>query len=220
MDRRTFLRLSISSSTAFGLGGCQARIKRFDPQPERGILEDRWRGHYFDTVTARYGLRLHNPSRSLNRPSRTEIPLLSHDGTEVLPNVGVPTVRPTHAMIHLHYDASSQKESKIAVDVFWPNDGPESIHELQEHSETMTGVLGFDDIRRFLDGAGRFQCDDDNHYYRQTHDQRASDDGTYNVTVHCEISGATDASRFRADIRYADGAVLYRLAELAVPGIG
>lgn len=220
MDRRKILRLAISSFVTIFVSGCKARIKRFDSQPERGFLEDRWPGHYFDTVTARYSLRLQNPNPSLSRTSNLTVPVLTSDGQEVGSGIGLPTLRPTRAFVNLRYDANSDADCEIAVTVYWPVDDLAPIDGRREADETMTAFVGFEDIRRFIDGTGRFRCDDNHHFYGPLADAHKPHANEFDVTVHCQISGESPDSRFGGDIRYRDGMVLYRLAELAVPGIG
>lgn len=221
MDRRTALRFLAFSATTTSLAGCSARTTRFDSQPKRGLLEDRWPGHYFDTVTARYSLRLQSPSRSLSRASQIAIPIVSSDGTLLTPGPTEPTVRPTRATVELKYDAASQADREVVVTVFWPIDDPAPINGPREMNETTIGTVGFRDIQQFINGTGRFQCDDDNHFYGPSiEDNDDRTESQFDIIVNCEISGKSDASIFRGDIRYRDGLVLYRLAERVVPGIG
>lgn len=84
----------------------------------------------------------------------------------------------------------------------------------------MTAFVGFEDIRCFIDGTGRFRCDDANHFYGPSTDERKLGTNEFAVTVRCNILGESPDSRFNGDIRYRDGTVLYRLAKLAVPGVG
>lgn len=220
MDRRKTLRLAILSFVTALASGCKTRVKPFDSQPKRSFLEDRWPGHYFDTVTARYTLRLQNPAPSLSRASKLTIPIFTSDGREIGAPIGLPTLRPIRALVSIRYDAKSTADCEIVVTVYWPVGEPTPIDGRRETDETKTAFVGFEDIRRFIDGTGRFRCDDDHHFYGPLSEAPRLHTNEFDVTVHCQISGESPGSHFSGDIRYRDGRVLYRLAELAVPGIG
>lgn len=220
MNRRTVLRLASLFVPSASVAGCRTRLKRFDPQPKRGLLEDRWPGYSFDTLAARYSLRLQSPDPSLTRASQTTVPTLSSDGRELGSGIGLPTVRPTRALVNLDYDANSSAGCEVAVTVFWPIDGPTPINGSRETDETMTAYLGFDNVRRFIEGTGRFRCDDDHHFYGPLNGETKQRKSEFDVTVRFQIAGESPDSRFAGDIQYRNAVVLYRIAELAVPGIG
>jgi len=89
-----------------------------------------------------------------------------------------------------------------------------------EITETMTASVSFIDIERFINGTGKFRCDDNNHFYGRSSSQKRSATDRLGIPVHCSISGKNPDSHFKGEIHYQDGSRLYELARLAVDGIG
>ena len=221
MNRRIALRYFLLSTAAASVTGCKLRIKQVDPQPKRGLLEDRWPGYYFDTVTASYSLQLQNPASSLSRPSQLAGPRVVHQGRDISSDLNPPSVRPTWATVDLNYVAGSVDNCQVSVTIHWPNDNPSPTRRQREITETMTASVSFLDVERFINGTGEFRCDYNNHFYGPlSYKKKKREANSFDVIVDCTISGKSPDSHFKGEIRYRDGPRLYDLAGLAVDGIG
>jgi hypothetical protein len=122
-------------------------------------------------------------------------------------------------VVNLKYDANSSANCEVAVTVFWPIDAPTPIDGRRETEETMTALVGFEEIRRFIDGTGLFRCDDDNHFYGPSTQEKDFHRNDFDITIQCRIEGESPDSQFDGEIEYRDATVLYEIAERAVPGI-
>ena len=220
IGRRLALRYLLCSTVAASVTGCKVRVKQVDPQPKRGLLEDRWPGYNFDTVTASYSLRLQNPASSLSRPSQLAGPIIVRNGRDIGSDLVPPSIRPTRASVDLNYFADPVDDCQVAVTIYWPNDNPTPISGQHEITETKTASVCFFDVQRFINGTGEFRCDDDNHFYGPLHHRKRRVADRLDIMVHCKISGKNPDSRFNGKIRYRDHQRLYDLAGLAFDGIG
>lgn len=84
----------------------------------------------------------------------------------------------------------------------------------------MTALIGFDDIRQFIDETGRFRCDRDDHFYGVGENKDNRRLGEYAPDVELRISGPNPDSRFQGIVKYKDGMMLYRIGSVACPGLG
>lgn len=219
MDRRTFLHVAIFTGSSWTAGGCKVRLKHHDRQPKRQLLEDRWPGYYFDTVQASYSLKLTNPDTSLSRAERRGITVVSKDQKEIGSLAVMPTIRPTRADVKLNYSSNAPTDTDLQVTVHWPIDRPRFDSTDSTTVETMTGSVDFDDVRRFIDGTGRFRCDDNEHFYGQSKEEKRSF-SEYDFHIQFRISGPNPDSRFDETLVYRHLSALFTLAEIACPGLG
>lgn len=217
MDRRSLLSFIALSATSFGVSGCKSRAVRFDPPPKRSLFEDRWPGFYFETIDAKYSLRLHNTTPLLSRPSGIAIPIVS-GATDAPSHVAdPPTVRPTQAIVDLTYSTDIDADSQVTVAVQWPRVDGREIKEGFTTEEAFTAPLTFDNIRRFIDGTGCYRCDPNEHFYGQVFDDDKQSRETGGVEVIMKISGPNPGSRFQGPVKYCDIGMLHDIARLAVP---
>lgn len=202
-----------------GGAGCKIEQKRFDPQPDRALLEDRWNGYTFDRVTAQYALSLQKPAPGLNRRSGQIIPILSNqpDAPSNLSSLNV--VRPTHALVSLDFVAGVPSKSKVTVTVRWPKESiPPPTKSWTE--ETFESNVRFEDVCELLNESEQFRCDEEDPYYRPLRLSEMPTRFGSGEMVELRISGPNPKSHYERRVEYHSGAVLWRIAQLACPDLG
>lgn len=220
MERRLLIRIGAVALCGGFAHGCKARLRSYDSPPKRGLLEDRWPGYIFDSVSARYALRLTHPASSLSRPSGLDIPILSGNAATPKSIPDQPVIRPEVAIVELEYSTQPGMDSQVTVTVRWPRNDTLSVNQRFMTEESMTALIGFDDIRQFIDGTGRFRCDRDDHFYGVGDNKDNRRRSEYAVDVELSISGPNPDSCFQGVVKYKDEISLYRIGKIACPGLG
>jgi len=221
VDRRTFVQGCFPAVLAHSAIGCNARIKRYDRQPKRGLLEDRWPGYYFHTVNANYLLKLQNPDTSLSRTTGVTIPIVSNNPNAAEVVFEQPSIRPTSVTVDIEYVVESDEEQKqeIRVGMEWPRTDNSFTNDRSTITEVKSATFGFESVRRFLEGTGRFRVDRTEHFYGTTLDPQRDSDHEHPINVTLLIEGPNSDARFSTTMPYHDRSLLFKLAQRLWPGI-
>ncbi len=209
------------------VGGCGVSRRTFDKPPERGWLDDRWSGHYFDRVDAAYSLPLYSTSPSLWKNFQSPLKIVSNRPDAPKSLAGTAKTAPVSAGVEIHYQANHAEgvapseivgAGEMTVTLYWPNDHAGPISERNTVSESKTIPIGDETVADLLEASDRFRVDEENHFVGRPSEPIDFTNSQEAVPVQISIAGKNPAAAYQGSVDYHDKLHLYRLVDRVWPG--